>query len=61
VTAYSNGGVVMDQRTHLRRFPYWTQMALPDQAGPVERLVVRIETYVGGGGGLNEIRLRRRF
>jgi hypothetical protein len=61
VMAYSKTGVVMDQRTHLRRFPYWTQIALPDQAGAVDRLVVRIETYAGVGGGLNEIRLRRRF
>jgi hypothetical protein len=61
VMAYRGDGVVLDERVRMRRFPYWTRIALPDRAGPVDRLVVRIETYAGVGGGVNEIRLRRRL
>ena len=60
VMAYRGHDVILDEGVHMARFPYWTQIALPDRAGSVDRFVARIETYAGVGGGLNEIRLRRR-
>jgi hypothetical protein len=51
---------VFDEEVRLLRFPYWTTIAVPETVSSVDRLVVRIESYVGIGGGLNEIRLRKR-
>ena len=42
------------------QFPYSTDVAVPETVGPIDRLVLRVESYAGVGGGLNEIRLRKR-
>ena len=60
VRAYNGGELTMEQRVQMPRFPYWAQIDLPDRTGSIDRLVVRVETYSGAGGGLNEIRLRKR-
>jgi hypothetical protein len=51
---------VFDEELRRLRFPYWTQVAVPDTVSLIDRFVVRVESYAGIGGGLNEIRLRRR-
>jgi hypothetical protein len=60
VLAYEGEHLVFDQEVQLLRFPYWTQIAVPDTIKSIDRVVVRMESYVGVGGGLNEIRLRKR-
>src|SRR5262249_44178586 len=60
VLAYQEGNLVFDEDVQLRRFPYWTTITVPDTVSSLDRLVVRMESYVGVGGGLNEIRLRER-
>ena len=60
VLAYKDGKLVFDEQVRLLRFPYWTEIAVPDTISSIDRVVVRIDSYVGVGGGLNEIRLRRR-
>jgi hypothetical protein len=59
VIAYNHSETVMDRSMPIPRFPYWAQMPLPDAAGPIDRVTVRIESFTGAGGGLNEIRLRK--
>lgn len=60
VMAYQDGNMVIDQELRLLRFPNWTQIVIPDDIGPIGKLVVRIDSYAGVGGGLNEVRLRKR-
>ena len=58
--AYEDGHLVFEQEVPLLRFPYWTEIAIPKTLSSIDRLVVRVESYAGVGGGLNEIRLRKR-
>jgi hypothetical protein len=58
--AYEGANLVFEQEISLLRFPYWTVIAVPHTVSAIDRLVVRIESYAGVGGGLNEIRLRER-
>ena len=60
VMAYKGGDLVIDKEIRLLRFPYWTKIIVPETISSIGRLVVRIESYAGVGGGLNEIRLRKR-
>jgi hypothetical protein len=60
VMAYNRGELVMDRSVPVPRFPYWAEIALPDAGGFIDRLTVRIKSFAGAGGGLNEIRLRKR-
>ena len=60
VLAYKDGKLVFDEEVRLLRFPYWTEITVPDTISSIDRVVVRIDSYIGVGGGLNEIRLRRR-
>ena len=60
VIAYQDGAVIMDQRIRTLRFPFWSQLAIPETVSSIDKLVVRVESYAGVGGGLNEIRLRKR-
>ena len=60
VTAYHGDDVVMDKEARMLRFPYSTDVAVPEDVGTIDRLVLRVESYSGVGGGLNEIRLRKR-
>ena len=53
--AYNGGELIMEYGVPMPRFPYWAQIDLPDGTGSIDRLVVRVETYAGVGGGLNEI------
>jgi hypothetical protein len=60
VLAYESGNLVFDEEVRLLRFPYRTEIVVPDTIRSIDSVVVRIESYAGIGGGLNEIRLRRR-
>jgi len=60
VMAYQGDDMVMDKEARMLRFPYATDVAVPESVGPIDRLVLRVESYAGVGGGLNEIRLRKR-
>jgi hypothetical protein len=60
VMGYNRGELVIDRSMPLPRFPYWADIALPDACGPIDRVTVRITSFAGAGGGLNEIRLRKR-
>jgi hypothetical protein len=40
--------------------PRWANVAVPDSAGAIDRIVVAVEKFSGVGGGLNEIRVRGR-
>ena len=60
VMAYQGDDMVMDKEARMLRFPYSTDVAVPETVGPIDRLVLRVESYAGVGGGLNEIRLRKR-
>jgi hypothetical protein len=60
VTAYQGDEMVMDKEARMLRFPYATDVTVPESVGPIDRLVMRVESYAGVGGGLNEIRLRKR-
>jgi hypothetical protein len=60
VLAYEGGNLAFDKKVQLLRFPYWTEITIPDTISSIDSVVVRIESYVGVGGGLNEIRLRKR-
>jgi hypothetical protein len=52
--------MVMDKEARMLRFPYATDVAVPESVGPIDRLVLSVESHAGVGGGLNEIRLRKR-
>jgi hypothetical protein len=58
--AYQGDDMIMDKEAGMLRFPYATDVAVPESVGPIDRLVLRVESYAGVGGGLNEIRLRKR-
>jgi hypothetical protein len=60
VLVYKGGNRVVDKEVRLLRFPYWTEITVPDTISSIDTVVVRIESYTGVGGGLNEIRLRKR-
>jgi hypothetical protein len=60
VLAYKDRNLVFDQEVRLLRFPYWTEVVVPEMISSIDSIVVRIERYAGVGGGLNEIRLRKR-
>lgn len=60
VMAYRDEDVVLDQEVRLLRFPYCTQIVIPDNIAAISKLVVRVDSYAGVGGGLNEVRLRKR-
>jgi hypothetical protein len=60
VMAYQGDDMIMDKEAGMLRFPYATDVAVPESVGPIDRLVLRVESYAGVGGGLNEIRLRKR-
>jgi hypothetical protein len=60
VMAYQGDEMVMDKEARMFRFPYLTDVAVPESVGPIDRLVLRVESYAGVGGGLNELRLRKR-
>jgi hypothetical protein len=60
VLAYKSGNLVFVKEVRLRRFPYWTEIVIPDTISSIDSVAVRIESYAGVGGGLNEIRLRKR-
>jgi hypothetical protein len=60
VMAYQGDDMVMDKEARMLRFPYATDVAVPESVGSIDRLVLRVESYAGVGGGLNEIRLRKR-
>jgi hypothetical protein len=60
ITAYQAGIPVADQTMRIPRFPYWERIAIPDTVAAIDRVVVRVESFAGVGGGLNEIRLRKR-
>jgi hypothetical protein len=60
VLGYEGGNLVLDKQVRLLRFPYWTEIIVPDTISSIDSVVVRIESYAGVGGGLNEIRLRKR-
>jgi hypothetical protein len=60
VLAYESGNLVFDKEVRLLRFPYWTEIVVPDTISSIDSIVVRVESYAGVGGGLNEIRLRKR-
>ena len=54
VMAYQGDDMVMDEEARMLRFPYSTDVAVPETVGPIDRLVLRVESYAGVGGGLNE-------
>jgi hypothetical protein len=60
VLAYEGGNLVFDKEVRLLRFPYWTEVVVPDTISSIDSVVVRVESYAGVGGGLSEIRLRKR-
>ncbi len=60
VVVYKGGNLVFDKEVRLLRFPYWTEITVPDTISSIDSVVVRVESYTGVGGGLNEIRLRKR-
>lgn len=60
VLAWQGGTLVADVTTQMPRFPYWAVIAIPNTVTAVDRVVVRIESFAGLGGGINEIRLRKR-
>ena len=60
VMAYQGDDMVMDKGARMLRFPYLTDVTVPESVGSIDRLVLRLESYAGVGGGLNEIRLRKR-
>jgi hypothetical protein len=60
VLAYEGGNLVFDKKVRLLRFPYWSEIVVPDTISSIDSVVVRMESYAGVGGGLNEIRLRKR-
>ena len=60
VLVYKGGNLVFDKEVRLLRFPYWTEITVPDTISSIDSVVVRMESYAGVGGGLNEIRLRKR-
>ncbi len=58
VTAYRGGDVSMQQDLVLPRYPYAAHLKLP--AGTeIDRLTIGVLGFVGDGGGINEVRLRR--
>ena len=60
VLAYEGGNLLFDKEVRLLRFPFWTEIVVPDTISSIDSVVVRLESYAGVGGGLNEIRLRKR-
>jgi hypothetical protein len=60
VLVYKGGNLMFDKEVRLLRFPYWTEIIVPDTISSIDSVVVRMESYAGVGGGLNEIRLRKR-
>jgi hypothetical protein len=60
VSAYAGDALVMEQVVAVPPFPRWANVAVPDSAGAINRIVVAVESFSGVGGGLNEIRVRRR-
>jgi hypothetical protein len=60
VLVYKGGNLVFDKEVRLLRFPYLTEITIPDTISLIDSVVVRMESYAGVGGGLNEIRLRKR-
>ncbi len=52
--------MVMDKEARMPRFPYATDVAVSESVGSIDRLVLGVESHAGVGGGLNEIRLRKR-
>ena len=53
---------MFDEDVRLLRLPYWTEVVVPETIRSIDRLLVRIDSYVGVGvgAGLNEVRLRKR-
>ncbi len=60
VSAFRSGQLVMDRKTSMLPFPYSTDVKIPEEVGSIDKLVLHVESYAGVGGGLNEIRLRKR-
>ena len=60
VMAYRGDNMVMDKEARMLQFPYLTEVAVPENVGSIDRLLLRVESYAGLGGGLNEIRLKKR-
>jgi hypothetical protein len=59
VTAWREGAVVWTRRLNLYRFPYWTTVAAGDAVTRSDSVSIDVETFVGNGGGLNEVRIVR--
>ena len=60
VRAYAGDALVMEQAVAIPPFPRWANVAVPESAAAIDRIVVAVESFSGAGGGLNEIRVRRR-
>jgi hypothetical protein len=60
VTAYDGEALVMEQVVAIPPPPRWADVAVPDSAGAIDRIVVAVKSFSGVGGGLNEIRVHRR-
>ena len=46
------------QEARILRYPYWTEIGVPDRFGPVHSIKIEILQFAGRGGGLNEVRVR---
>ena len=58
--AYLGEKTVYQKTLDLGRFPYTTNIQIPPDVPTVDRLSIKILTSVGAGGGLDEIRIRKR-
>jgi hypothetical protein len=51
---------VFSRDAAVRPWPFWTTLDVPDDLGDVEVVTIDVLDFVGRGGGLNEVRVRRR-
>jgi hypothetical protein len=51
---------VFSRDAAVRPWPFWTTLDVPDDLGDVEVVTIDVLDFAGRGGGLNEVRVRRR-
>lgn len=57
ISGWSGTSELWVRRVDLKRYPYWTRVAVAPDTAPVSRVTIAVESFAGAGGGLNEVRL----